>query len=90
MKFQCNKCSAKYSVNTDKIKGKRAKVTCKKCGAVIQLQRRASTSAATPDPIPEEPILESERSKTVLDQKPISLQNLHDQNWYYLIQQQQI
>ncbi len=90
MKFQCNKCSAKYSVNTDKIKGKRAKVKCKKCGAVIQLQRRASTSAATPDPIPEEPILDSERSKTVLEQKPLSLQNLQDLNWYYLLDQKQI
>ena len=38
MKFQCDKCSTVYAVPDEKVRGKRLRIKCKRCGAPVILE----------------------------------------------------
>ena len=41
MKIECDKCSAKYSIADEKVRGKTFKIRCKKCSNVIIVRDKA-------------------------------------------------
>ncbi|MCB9590338.1 MAG: zinc-ribbon domain-containing protein [Polyangiaceae bacterium] len=53
MNVACEKCSAKYAVPDSKVKGRKVRITCKRCGAPIVVDGRAlagDKSAEKPSP----------------------------------------
>ena len=45
MKIECDKCSAKYSIADEKVRGKTFKIRCKKCSNVIIVRDKAAADA---------------------------------------------
>lgn len=61
MNVDCTACSAKYSLPDDKVRGKRARFTCKRCGAPIlvdgsRLGSPGSSPSAAPSRAAERPV----------------------------------
>lgn len=50
MKFSCQQCSTAYSVPDEKVRGKRVRIKCKKCGAPIVVEGPKGPAAA-PRPV---------------------------------------
>ncbi len=51
MKIECDKCSAKYSIADEKVRGKTFKIRCKKCSNVIIVRDKAAAPVeAAPQP----------------------------------------
>jgi predicted Zn finger-like uncharacterized protein len=48
MKIECDKCSAKYSIADEKVRGKTFKIRCKKCSNVIIVRDKGVVSDANP------------------------------------------
>ena len=50
MKIECDKCSVKYSIADEKVRGKTFKIRCKKCSNVIIVRDKGvvSESGASP------------------------------------------
>jgi len=48
MKVSCQSCSAQYNLPDDKVRGRKAKVRCKKCGASIVVDGTAESSSSPP------------------------------------------
>ncbi|MCX4242346.1 GYF domain-containing protein [Paraliomyxa miuraensis] len=46
MKIECDKCSAKYSIADEKVRGKTFKIRCKKCSNVIIVRDKGMTADA--------------------------------------------
>lgn len=46
MKIECDKCSAKYSIADEKVRGKTFKIRCKKCSNVIIVRDKAAAAGA--------------------------------------------
>ena len=46
MKIECDKCSAKYSIADEKVRGKTFKIRCKKCSNVIIVRDKVAAAAA--------------------------------------------
>jgi predicted Zn finger-like uncharacterized protein len=46
MKIECDKCSAKYSIADEKVRGKTFKIRCKKCSNVIIVRDKVAADAA--------------------------------------------
>jgi predicted Zn finger-like uncharacterized protein len=53
MKIECDKCSAKYSIADEKVRGKTFKIRCKKCSNVIIVRDKGVVSEAGPAAAPE-------------------------------------
>jgi predicted Zn finger-like uncharacterized protein len=51
MKFSCQQCSTAYNVPDEKVRGKRVRIKCKKCGAPIVVEGPPASAAASPKPI---------------------------------------
>src|SRR5262245_23584582 len=47
MKVTCQSCQAKYSIADDKVRGKVAKIRCKKCGTTIIVNGNEGDGAAS-------------------------------------------
>src|SRR5688572_20165429 len=45
MKIECDKCSAKYSIADEKVRGKTFKIRCKKCSNVIIVRDKVAAAA---------------------------------------------
>ena len=45
MKIECDKCSAKYSIADEKVRGKTFKIRCKKCSNVIIVRDKGAVAA---------------------------------------------
>ncbi|MCP4499463.1 MAG: DUF4339 domain-containing protein [Deltaproteobacteria bacterium] len=45
MKFTCERCSTRYSINDEKVQGKVLKIRCKTCGNIIVVREQGASSA---------------------------------------------
>ncbi|MBI4511258.1 MAG: zinc-ribbon domain-containing protein, partial [Deltaproteobacteria bacterium] len=48
MKFQCNRCQARYSIADEKVRGKVLKIRCKKCSDVITVRETDDREGTEP------------------------------------------
>src|SRR5215510_15100934 len=48
MNVSCTNCPAKYAVPDDKVRGRKVRITCKRCGAPIIVDGTTLTEAALP------------------------------------------
>lgn len=53
MKFQCEKCSTGYTVPDEKVRGKRVRIQCKRCGHPIVLDGPAADGPTAQQPEPD-------------------------------------
>jgi predicted Zn finger-like uncharacterized protein len=49
MKVTCQSCQAKYTIADEKVRGKIAKIRCKKCGTTIIVNGTDAASGAVTD-----------------------------------------
>src|SRR3954452_18135313 len=90
MKVTCQSCQAKYTIADEKVRGKVAKIRCKKCGTTIIVNGNESSTTApsTQDSEPPTRVMDftpqgsSDESWTVLvadgDQRTVSAAELSD------------
>src|SRR5688572_8200991 len=50
MKVQCGQCPAKYAVSDERIKDKKVRIHCKKCGAAIVVDGKVDPPLVTSTP----------------------------------------
>ena len=58
----CEDCSKKYNIDESRIKGEKAKFSCRECGHIIEVEKPA-TVAPTPEKEPKRVMLEFSKIK---------------------------
>jgi len=72
MKFSCDKCSARYTISDEKVRGKLLKIRCKSCGNVIEVRDPAAGGHGAGPASPSQGALRAQRRRPAQPARPVT------------------